>query len=675
MSESEAENETQKSSMSLHGILGILFKHKWKILIFTLAGLGAAQAARSLMPALYESQAKLLVRYVVDRSTVDTLDANAKTPGPQSENLINSEVEILTSVDLATQVAAALGTDQLVKGSEDKAIENSAARSILLGLTVGAVRGSNIIVVSYKNRDPILAARVLDELVKRYFDKHMEVHRSVGAFEFVGREADRLKVELSQTEERIKELKAKAGIVSLAESNTTLDAELAKGQEELDAAEGELVAQRVRVAEVEKLLTGAETHTNVPHQPSSEIVREYQALVGRVTYLRQVQAEMLSRYTPENRMVKGKQAQIDELEKKRRDLEQKFPGLVGTVAGAASSQGSGLDLVTEKSNLAAIEAKTERLRARLSATQERAKLLAELGPQIAQLQRTEEVQEANYKYYSASLEKARVDETLDPSRMPNISVVQKPSVAIKSTTGIRQKIILGLAGGGLGLGIVVALLIELVLDRTIKRREEIETRLRIPLLLSIPYFGRNGHLALPTNETGQKPLNGVPDGELVPWESGHFIRPFCEAIRDRLIFYFERNRMTHKPKLVAVTSCSEGSGASTVAAGLAATLSETCNGRVLLVDKELDTKRFFDLVNEFKASQFDYVIFDMPALSDTSATLAMAGFVDKVLLVVEAEVSNRDIVKRAYAELVAANANVTTILNKTRTYGPTWLQS
>ncbi len=34
---------------------------------------------------------------------------------------------------------------------------------------------------------------------------------------------------------------------------------------------------------------------------------------------------------------------------------------------------------------------------------------------------------------------------------------------------------------------------------------------------------------------------------------GHFILPYSETIRDRIIFNFEVNNVTHKPKLVAVT--------------------------------------------------------------------------------------------------------------------------
>ena len=72
--------------------------------------------------------------------------------------------------------------------------------------------------------------------------------------------------------------------------------------------------------------------------------------------------------------------------------------------------------------------------------------------------------------------------------------------------------------------------------------------------------------------------------EIAPWDPSHVLRPFYETLRDRLITYFEAKNLTHKPKLVAVTACAEGSGVSTVAAGLAASLSETGEGNVLLVD-------------------------------------------------------------------------------------------
>ena len=106
-------------------------------------------------------------------------------------------------------------------------------------------------------------------------------------------------------------------------------------------------------------------------------------------------------------------------------------------------------------------------------------------------------------------------------------------------------------------------------------------------MLSIPYLNGRNPLRLRWPRASEKSiiaLRGDGHFHAAPWESDHFIRPYSEAIRDRLVLYFELNRMNHKPKLVAVTGCSEGAGASTLAGGLAAALSETGDGKVLLVD-------------------------------------------------------------------------------------------
>jgi Mrp family chromosome partitioning ATPase len=74
-----------------------------------------------------------------------------------------------------------------------------------------------------------------------------------------------------------------------------------------------------------------------------------------------------------------------------------------------------------------------------------------------------------------------------------------------------------------------------------------------------------------------------------------------------------------------------------------------------------------------KASDFDYIIFDMPPLTQTSPTLGMSGFMDKMLMVVEAEGTSRETVKRSYRHLVVERKNVSVVFNKARSYTPRWL--
>ena len=108
----------------------MLFKHKWKIVLLTALAAAAAANVYFRSKLIYESEAKLMVRYVVDRSAIDSLDSQPKTPGTfGGDSITNAEMEILTSWDLAEQVADAIGVERLAPGG-DKA---AAAHNILSG--------------------------------------------------------------------------------------------------------------------------------------------------------------------------------------------------------------------------------------------------------------------------------------------------------------------------------------------------------------------------------------------------------------------------------------------------------------------------------------------------------------------------------------------------------------
>jgi len=80
--------------------------------------------------------------------------------------------------------------------------------------------------------------------------------------------------------------------------------------------------------------------------------------------------------------------------------------------------------------------------------------------------------------------------------------------------------------------------------------------------------------------------------------------------------------------------------------------------------KQFVPKAFYDLMPQFKVSDFDYIIFDMSPISSTSPTMAIASFMDKVIVVAEAEQTNRDSLKRCYEGLSETNTSVAAVLNK-----------
>jgi Mrp family chromosome partitioning ATPase len=295
------------------------------------------------------------------------------------------------------------------------------------------------------------------------------------------------------------------------------------------------------------------------------------------------------------------------------------------------------------------------------------------------------------------------------------------------------KLIGGSAFGGIAFGLAWAFLIELFFDRSIKRPRDVERMAKLPLFLSIPLLGRSERRRLhaaaaerlglpgPSGDSPPAPANGAPqpDGAaLAALDQVQLLHPFHETLRDRLIGYFESKGLTHKPKLVAVTGLGRNTGVTTTAAGLAGTLSETGDGNVLLVDmtveqgsaqqfykgkgvcgleEVLDTRghaqiqdnlfvvgegpggdrlsrmlpqRFNKLIPKLKASDFDYIIFDMPPVSQLSITPRLAGFMDMVLLVIESEKTDQELVQRATTLLAESNAHVGAVLNKTKAYVP-----
>ncbi len=719
------------SQLGRDDILFALFRHKKSIILLTLLGLAAAAAVYFLYPPLYETRATLLVRYVLDRSAVDSIDSTAgSTASSRSiDAIIGAEVEILRSWDLAMQVADAIGPKRILPNSSTPPAKEEAAAAIASRLSVGATKGSNIIYVAYGNPDPQLAPLILSELLSRYFVKHLEVHRSAGAFDFVAQQTDQVRTRLSQTEDALNDLKAKVGIVSLADGMTVLSAELAKTQDQLQTAQADLAEQRARVLEmhlplpVEVAPDGTPASSVNPSatpvaEPTDRIVQQYTLAVSRLAQLREARLDLLKKYTPGSVMVQVTQTQINDLEKERQSLESKYRDLPARIQSASTANKPG-DAVTESARLAGLQAKVTALTKRLAEVQARMKGLNDLAPEIGDLERRKEMEETNYKYFANSLEKARVDEALDPSKIPNISAVQRPSPPALLTE-TRDKIALGLAVGGLIAGLALALVRELILSQTIKRPSQLEAQIHTGVLLTIPDLSGKGYANQPAGDNGNGSALAVSvNKNIAPWDEGHFIRRFSEAIRDRIGLYFELHNLTHKPKLVGVTSFTHGAGTSTLAAGLAAALSETDDGKVLLVDvnlgpgevhpffkgkpayplrtalepagamdaaadnlylaqvgtaqagpAQLGLKRFFDLMPNLKASDFDYIIFDMPPLTSISQTWGMAAFMDKMLLVVEAEQSNRDLVKRGYAKLIAERDNISVVLNKARSYVP-----
>jgi succinoglycan biosynthesis transport protein ExoP len=749
---------------SVQDVLYIVFKHKWKIIVLSLLGFGAAAAVFLNQKPLYSSTAKLLVRYVMETGTIDPY-SEMKSPGGGmrrgTDPVILTEIEILRSLDLARDVAEAVRLENLQRGVVGPNVANpqDAAMAILGKLMVFPGESPNVLYLTYGNEHREVPKVTLEKLVELYFKKHLEIHRSAAAFDTVSAQTEEVRQRLEQTEKELNALRTETGIVSLADAISVLSSQKAKTQEDLMKSRADLAEQ---VATIESLAKAGAAAVGAPGVPATEedaeggpskdlkaakepnpvpaqVVTEYRTVMELLSFLQKRDVELRIKFKTGNRLLSQNQQQIENYEARRRGLIEKHPDLASeAVVMTGDPKDPRRNLDTEKARLAAITAKIEVLKMHLDEIGNQFKEQYAFGARIEALDRKKQMEDAEFRSLEEQLKGAKLRQTLDPSRMPNITLVQTPTEPIKTYDEKIKKIAMGLAGGGIAIGVGLAFLIELLFDRRVKRPTEIQTRLQLPLLLSIPYIRRKdrGGLML-THESSVPRIGQGGDTKLsLPGENtpsttglgkvGHFIHPYAETIRDRIIFNFEVNNLTHKPKLVAVTGLSEGAGASTVAAGLAKSFSDISGVKVLLVDlssmhpeespifgevhrhslngalqlagnhKFRESKdrlyyasatarrddsglttfspmHLYELMPQLQASDFDYIIFDMPPIDQTSRTLTMAGLMDKVLLVLDADNTSRDALKWGYSELGKGKADVSCIFNKTRSHAPSWV--
>lgn len=829
-------NRPHPPMLTLGDIYYILFRHKWKILIIAGVGLLIGLLLPMAWPSVYESQAKLLIKYVTDSRVPTAPDGDGQkilVPDAAGRNIINTELQILTSMDLAQEVATNIGADKILGKTNANVLV--AASVIHNNLFVEVPNNSDVISIVFKHKDPLVVRQVLSQVISSYLDRHAEIHRPGGAYdEFLQKETDHLRSSVADTEESLRKMKANLGIISLEDARKTFSDKIGKIQQDIYDSRESLTEHQAFVDELSKRIkldalptnnVAAASTTDTNSAPTDKIA-EYKRTSAMLDTLREEEKGLLIHFLPGNSRVLEVQQQIADNEAKKKQMETNYPSLLSVKVSNPDPKPEQPntklqdELISQTAIVAGLQSKISMLTNELADVQTQFASVDSGSSAIAQLERTRKLQEDHYIYYAQALENWRINETLGSGKASNIDTIQQPSPPYFDDSKV-TKARLGICVFSVLLALGLAFLIELYIDHSVKRPADIEARLGVPLFISIPYLNGNTKkrlLKAPPKEglvlrsaavnspvvlngskttIGRLPDNTVPiedgsislhhceivnrngevvvkdlgstmgtflDGERIvegtlkagqmlrvgnvefhvedrenatdlpvpaplstsipPWDPRHALRPFYDTLRDRLITYFEVKNLTHKPKLVALTSCGDRSGVTSTAAGLAAALSETGEGNVLLVDMNVEQgaahhfykghlscgidealtkdkrhearvqdnlyvvtessnaeslprvlpKRFTSLVPKLKASDFDYIIFDMPPMSQISITPRLAKFMDMIMVVVESEKTDRDVVQRAVSMLTETRANVGVVLNKRKHYVPQRIQ-
>ncbi len=212
--------KSEDEGISLRDLIAPLFRRK-KILIMTLVAAFAVLVPLGLL-VLYKFKSQMAI--LVNRERVDS-PVTTGVPNQMiteqiavAEEEINSEAELLLSQDILQKVVIANHLQDntpwlisILPGHDEAYRIATAVKTLARKIKVRPSTKANIIDVSYSSDDPKLSYSVLNSLAGFYLEKHAEVHRPQGSYEFFSAETDRYKKALDDTEARLRSFSPNRG--------------------------------------------------------------------------------------------------------------------------------------------------------------------------------------------------------------------------------------------------------------------------------------------------------------------------------------------------------------------------------------------------------------------------------------------------------------------------------
>jgi uncharacterized protein involved in exopolysaccharide biosynthesis len=424
------------NSISLREGASALFRRRSLVLFTFLAVIIGAVIITLLLPNRYESRMKILVknqRVDVAITAEATNGLNAPTVENEvSENQINSEIELLTSKDLLTQVVNETGLAKQEAGMFGRPVVEAvqvekAVNRLAKDLSITPVRKANIITISYASDSPQLSAAVLKKLGDLYLDKHLKLNHPTGATDFFKDKADEYEAQLKQSEQKLTEFQQSNNLVVLSQQKELTLQKTAEAKAKMLDADSALNEATNRIARVEQQLTAipkriVTQNRQLPNQYSAE------RLNTMMVELQNRRTQLLTKFRPDDRLVREVDEQIRTTQNALARAEQKT-----SVEEATDLNPLRQTLETELSRArldqSGSRARRDTLAGQLQQYEGSLKKLESDTARHDDLQREKKEAEDNYQLYAKKREEARIADELDRQKITNVSIAEAATVS------------------------------------------------------------------------------------------------------------------------------------------------------------------------------------------------------------------------------------------------------
>jgi len=438
--------------------LTIFFKYKWMIftIVFVIGLIGIVMIKR--IPTLYEAKATILVKMGHEFLYRPEIQGGTQR-GMTQEEALNNEIKILTNKDLIKNVINTVGVGKLYPKmiKEGSTIEkwtiDAAALTFEARLIALPIKNSNIIEVTFKHDDPVMAARTLNTLVEQFKDKHIDIYSDPKS-PFLEEQTAAFSDKLKEAEDRLQSFKQKNQVYSLDEQRSAL----LQQRISLDTT---LRTTQTQLREIEQRISFVKS----PGWNTDAIL----ASKAQLRALQQKERELLERYTPNSRMVQSL----------RKEMQAVEESIAGPLEDARR-----IELSKLEGERGALQAKTAGLQRQIAQLSGEVHSLDSREKEYLNLKRDFGAQEASYKTYLAKLEESRIVDDMNKKKLSNVSVIQNATVPLQPAQSKKRQYAILCLVLALGVGFGLAYLRELVPQR-LTTPLAAEKHLGLPVMVSI----------------------------------------------------------------------------------------------------------------------------------------------------------------------------------------------
>jgi capsular exopolysaccharide synthesis family protein len=554
-----------------------IVRRQWKpaLSIFAITvtmGIVAASCFKSSYQAegrvLFKNPTYKVVGSNLVPSNIEGSESGDLKPLVSTQNPLSTQIEVMSARSLLQQTIDKLQ----LKDRQGKPLTIAELKS---KLTIKLIGGADILQIGYKDRDPRLAAKVVNTLMQIYIENDIAVNRAEAeaASQFMARQLPQTRRSLTQSEIAIRKFKQQHQVVDLSEESKTSVSKIANLETEITTAKSQLAELNAQNQELRQKIS-----LNSQDAMTFSATSQSPAIQGVITQIQDLERQLAienSRFSNNNPIIVG-------LEEKKVKLTALLKQqILNTTGSATKLPAEALRVSETKQNLIKELLQSEvksngtlqkvgSLQTALNAYKQRVRVMPQLVQTQNQLERQLEVSKSTYQNL---LKKIQELELAKNNKASNARIIDNASVPDRADNTTKYLL------GGLSVlgGAFLATSAIAILEMTAKPAysNDVSKIFRHRLVGPIPdrysgYFNENSRIQQTQLEVAVSELRQSLTTEM------------SQIIQFNLRFANSRKVL----KTITITSTAPNEEKSQKAANLAAAIAGL-GQRVLLVDADI----------------------------------------------------------------------------------------